>query len=116
MRRQLAELPPVADHTVAPHRYLFSGGHDRPKSWRNVRDAAPYQTGDVIYVVCGEGFALAYVHRVCAEPDGCGDYRECYDVRRETASGQFAKRYYRVHPGQVQRGYQRAGLAPDVPA
>jgi hypothetical protein len=115
-RLSLLEIPAANAFEVAPHRYLFSGGPDRPEGFKAVRNAAPYQTGDVIYVVHGSGFARAYVHRVWAEPDSLGDYRECYDVRRETKTGSFAKTFYRVHPGQVQRGYQRAGLAPDVPA
>ncbi len=114
-RRQLPDLPPVEYHSVAPHRYLFSGTDPRPEGHKAVRNAAPYRPGDVVYVVCGDSFARAYVHRVCAEHDAWGDYRECYDVRRETKAGAFSKKFYRVHPGQVQRGYQRAGLAPDVP-
>jgi hypothetical protein len=115
-RRQMPDLKPVNAYDLAPDRYLFSGNLDRPKTFNDVRKAAPYQEGDVVLVVYGAGFTRAYVHRVWAEHDAWGGYRECYDVRRETKAGHFAKNFYRVHPGHIQRGYQRAGLAPDVPA
>ena len=111
--KNFPELPSVAAFQVAPHRYLW----DYPciteellsLSWREVRDAAPYKAGEVVYVVDGDGgYRRAYIARVDACHDAYGDWRECYWVRPETKGGTFAKREYKAHPGFVQRGYQRA--------
>ena len=116
-RRTFADLPSVETFTVAPHRYLFNDGPERPASgYKAVREAAPYQPGEVAYAVDGDTFRRVYIVAVYAERDRYDDLREFYEVRPETKRGTFARRSYHAHPGYIQRGYQRAGLAPDVPA
>lgn len=123
MPRQ-SNLPPLRhcdDYPVAPHRYLWHRTKAEVEAevarttWAEVRDAAPYKPGEVVYVVWGDGFARAYVHAITCRRDGFGDLAEAYEIRRETKAGHWAKRVYTVGAGLVQRGYQRAGLAPDVP-
>lgn len=111
------KLGPVADYPVAPHRYLWdkTTPDDLAITWREVRDAAPYKVGEVVFVVYGDGFRRAYVGAVDVTKDRWDDWRECYQVFPETKAGQWSKLYYTAHPGFVQRGYQRAGLAPEMP-
>ena len=115
----LPALPPVASFEVAPHRYRYDAPFDPetplPLTWKEVKAASPYKPGEVVYVVYGDGFARAYIHALSCAHDDLGFLREAYEVRRETKAGEWAKRVYTVHPGQVQRGYQRAGLAPEMP-
>lgn len=108
------DLPPVATFTVAPHRYTWNREVPEPTSLTEARKAAPYQAGDVVYVVHGDSFRRAYVHQVIGTFDRYGDRREAYWVLGENKDGTFSKRAHKVYPGQVQRGYQRAGLAPDL--
>ena len=108
-------LKPVAEYQVAPHRYTWDREVPEPASLTEARKAAPYQAGDVVYVVYGDGFRRAYVHQVFAGFDSFGDRREIYWVLGENKNGTFSKRAHKAYPGQVQRGYQRAGLAPDIP-
>ena len=112
-----AKLDPVADYPVAEHRYLWSAplADPLPITWREVRDAAPYKIGDVVYVIHDDGFAKAIVIHVGVDKDSFGDWREQYKVCRETKSGAWSKMWQIAHPGFIQRGYQRAGLAPDIP-
>ncbi len=115
-RRTWPDLPPVEALPVAPHRYTWTRQIDTsPQTWREVRDAAPYQPGEVVYTVDGDGFRRAYIVRVDCDRDRWGDLRECYKVRPETKAGTWARREYTIHPGYVQRGYQRAGMAPEMP-
>lgn len=109
-RKTFPELPPVENFAVAPHRYLFNAPSPDvlPYTWREVRDAAPYKAGEVIYTVDGDTFRRAYIVRVDVTKNAYDDWREVYWVRPETKAGQFAKREYMAHPGFVQRGYQRA--------
>lgn len=124
MRTQnLPILPPVAEFTVAPHRYLYTElvgaeallGLPEP-TFRQVKEAAPYRAGDVVYAVYGDSFAKVYIHYVAARVNQYGDKVEYYIARRETKEGQWSKRTYECHPGYIQKGYQRAGLAPEMPA
>ena len=117
MRNKLQELAPVETYTVAEHRYLWNEPipDKYPESWREVRDAAPYKAGEVVYVAYGDGFTRAYIERVDVDYNRWTEWREFYWVRRETKKGLFAKVAYKAYSGYVQRGYQRAGLAPDVP-
>ncbi len=116
----LPELPPVADFEVAPHRYVYDklvgGAALTDPTYRQVKDAAPYKAGDVVYVAYGDGFAKAYIHYVGARRDRFDDKIEYYDARRETKKGVWAKKTYMIYPGYIQRGYHRAGLAPEIPA
>lgn len=121
MRAQnLPILPPVETFTVAPHRYLYDAPYDpeakQPTTYREVKAAAPYKIGDVIYVAYGDGYARAYVHDISCRRDRWDDLQEVYLIRRETKTGEFGKRAYQTFPGLIQRGYHRAGLAPDIPA
>lgn len=113
------QLGPVADYEVAPHRYRYDKPHDPeaaiPITWRDVRDAAPYKAGEVVFVVHGDGFRRAIIHLVDVTKDGADFWRECYRVFPETKAGQWSRLFYVAHPGFIQRGYQRAGLAPEMP-
>lgn len=115
----LPDLPAANGFKVAEHRYRwdaeFDPNKDLPLTWKEVKASAPYKKGEIIYMVYGDGYARAYIHDVTCVPDGYGFLREAYIVRRETATGAFAKRTNTVHPGQVQRGYQRRGWAPEMP-
>lgn len=118
--RNPPQLAPVAAYEVAPHRYLFTDPNFDPDApipytWREVRDAAPYKVGEVVYVVYGDGFRKALIHHVDADKDVYDFWREVYTVLPETKKGQWSKVFYKAYSGFIQRGYQRAGLAPDVP-
>ena len=119
MTRKLRNPPdfgPVADYPVAPHRYRWdTPSEDVPDNWRAVRDAAPYKVGEVVYVVYGAGFAKAIISLVDSAKTSHDEWRETYRVHRETKKGEWSKLFYVAHPGFIQRGYQRAGLAPDMP-
>lgn len=118
-RQNLPDLPPVIAFEVAPHRYLYDAPFDPetplPLTWKEVKAASPYKAGEVVYVAYGDGFARAYIHALSCAHDDLGFLREAYEVRRETKAGEWAKRTYIAHPGFIQRGYQRAGLAPEMP-
>jgi hypothetical protein len=106
---------PVATYTVAEHRYRWDREDLPPLTWRECRDNAPYKVGDVVYVVYGDGFRKAIIHRVDVGRDRWDDWREQYFVLPETTKGEWGKLGYVAHPGYIQRGYQRAGLAPEMP-
>jgi hypothetical protein len=115
-KSNLPNLPAANAFQVAEHRYRWDIADTTfPLTWSDVKASAPYKVGEVIYVVHGDGYARAYVHAVTCAKDGLDFWRESYIVRRETATGAFSKRAYMVHPGQVQRGYQRRGWAPEMP-
>lgn len=115
----LPKLPPVAQFEVAPHRYLYTksvGGESLINpTFREVKEAAPYKVGEVVYVAYGDGFAKCYIHYVAARVNYEGDKVEYYHGRRETKKGEWSKVAYNVYPGYIQRGYYRAGLAPEIP-
>jgi len=78
---------------------------------------APYQPGDVVYVPYAEAWRLAYVSHVFHEYDLYGDRRHKFRVHLANKKGdRFAISWIYVFPGQIQRGYARAGKAPDIPA
>lgn len=121
------ELPDPATLEVAPHRYLWTGMPDddergelamsrKPDALKRFKELVPYKAGEVVYVVYGDGFAKAYISYMFIGYDHFGDKREYYRVHRLNRDGKaFSKKWYYVYPGQVQRGYQRAGLAPEMP-
>lgn len=117
--QNLPDLPVVACFEVAPHRYLYTGlvGGEAltDPTYRQVKEAAPYKAGDVVYVAYGDGFTKAYIHYVGCRRDRYDDKVEYYDARRETKKGDWAKKTYMIYPGTIQRGYHRAGLAPEIP-
>lgn len=121
MARKVRNRPdygPVASYPVAEHRYAW----DKPTpddfafTYKEVREAAPYKVGDVVYVVYGDGFRKAIVYAVQVHMGNDGFWREAYAVFPETKSGEWSKLYYVAHPGYIQRGYYRAGLAPEMPS
>lgn len=120
MKRPLPDLPPVAAFQVAPYLYRYSAPvqDTYAQTWREVKDAAPYKAGDVIYAVDGDGYRRVFVVSVDVDRGAYGDWREFYWVRPETKAGTFAKRKYKAYSGFIQRGYQRAlGLdSTDTPA
>lgn len=115
----LPVLPPVAEFEVAPHRYTYTklvGGESLINpTFKEVKEAAPYKVGEVVYVAYGDGFAKCYISYVAARVNHEGDKVEYYFGRRETKKGEWCKREYTVYPGYIQRGYYRAGLAPEIP-
>lgn len=119
----------VSEATVAPHRYLYTGMND---DWRYSDDyktfmaGIPYREGEVVYI---EGYASdgpgkpakqaplkARVIGLFYELDRYGDRREKYRIQRETKKGTWSLLWEYTFPGQIQRGYQQAGLAPEMPA
>lgn len=117
------DIGPVSDYQVAPHRYLYTElvgaeallGVPEP-TYKEVKAAAPYKVGEVVYAIYGDIFAKVIITYVYAQRTIHGDLREVYMGRRETKKGTWHKRPYELHPGYIQRGYQRAGLAPEMPA
>lgn len=117
LARLSESLNPVADYEVAPHRYLYDAACPEafPTTYKEVVDAAPYKAGEVVYVVYGDGFRKAIIVYVGCSKDYYGDWREQYTVFPETKNGKWSKLYYEAHPGFIQRGYRRAGMAPEMP-
>ena len=114
-------LPPVTEFEVAPHRYLWNaptGAETLSVSDSmvpsKVRAAAPYQRGDVVWVIHGGGFIRAYIEHVLVRYKD-GDLVEYYRVRHENKNGQWSRVVKDAFPGYIQRGYYRAGLAPEIP-
>lgn len=119
----------VSEAEVAPHRYLYSGFDDDWRyadSYKEFMAGVPYKEGDVVYL---QGFASdgpgkpgkpapvkARVIGVFYERDRFGDRREKYRVQRETKKGTWSLLWEYTFAGPIQRGYQQAGLAPDMPA
>lgn len=100
---------------VAPHRYSWDDDSWTLNTYKAVKDAAPYKPGDVVYVVYGEGYIRARVLHVFVRRNHNEDYVEYYRVQLETKAGYWSKLWIESHPGLIQRGYQRAGLAPEMP-
>lgn len=108
---------PVSDCHVSRHKYFWNACPDYyPTKWEEVKAAAPYKPGEVVYVVYGDTFRRALIGRLTCKVADDGFLREAYEVHPETKAGRWSKRWYLAHPGYIQRGYQRAGLAPEMPA
>lgn len=114
---QWALLPLVKATSVAPHRYKWDGPifDNFLATWREVVNAAPYNRGEVVFVPDGNGYKRAIILSVGVRRNMYGDLVETYDVSAECKDGYFSRLYYAVHPGQIQRAYRRAGLAPEIP-
>lgn len=114
----------VENATVAPHRYLWAGtilpdgspakDLEDCESWREAKANIPYCVGEVVYVQYGDSFKKALIKDAfIGRNTFTGERREVYNVQYETAKGLWSKRWTRAYPGYIQRGYFRAGLAPD---
>lgn len=102
---------------VAPHRYLWSGDNGPTgleESVTEFKAKVPYKEGEVIWVERGGQAVKALIYRVLVDRDRFGDRQELYRVQVETANGTFSKLWENVWPGFVQRGYLKAGWAPDL--
>lgn len=121
---------PVSSYPVAPHRYTWDGAGDVDGSSHydeateqmvpplsEFLKASPYKAGEVVWIAYGSEARLAFIADVFHDYDGCGDRRHKYRVHMANVRGdRFAKTWFYTWPGMVQRGYARAGLAPDIPA
>lgn len=120
----------VADSAIAPHRYLWKGAPEIPAveypkgadrvtrgmyEHRHFMKHVEYHIGDVIYLEHNGAPILARVLRVFAERNRHDELVAKYRVQLATKSGLWSKVWIYAHPGPVQRGYQLAGLAPEMP-
>lgn len=117
----------VEDALVAPHRFLWSGAVGpngasvgdlwAARSYDEAKACYSYVEGDVVYIESGyDAVKFRIIARLYSYRDRHGDRAEVYRGVRETRKGLWSKQWEDVHPGFIQRGYQRAGLAPDVDA
>ena len=111
----------VEDTPVAPHRYLWTGTNDDYRDRdlvpriRDAKNMVPYQPGEVVYVKDGDAVKRARIMQIHFEMDRYGDRREKFKVQFETGNGLWSKLFSYTYPGPVQRGYQKLGLAPEMP-
>lgn len=110
--------PKRAIHSpIAPHRYTWDDDRPDPalardlKTWRAL---VPYKEGEAVYVDRGGKAVKALILDVFPDRDSAGFRRERYRIVVETAKGLWSRSWEYAHPGAIQRGYQRAGLAPDL--
>lgn len=108
----------VADFEVAPHRYTWTGFVDPPDGctiaeWKA---ALPYKPGEVVYVDIDGQPVKALIYLILSDRNVWGERRALYRVQLETKTGAWSKMWINAWASQIQRGYQRAGLAPDIPA
>lgn len=118
----------VEDTPVAPHRYTFEGSPDeldygvlirdgKAGATARWRESLAYKAGEVVMVAAGEVASRARILDVFPDfNDYMGEFRPKYRVQRETKAGTWSKVWEYTWPGFIQRGYQRAGLAPDLDA
>lgn len=113
--------PEAVDETpVAPHRYTW--GRKETEVFilgqgREFKKSVPYQPGEVVWVDRGDDTPVkARILMLFAELDHFGDYRAKFRVQFATAKGVWSKSWVYAWAGMIQRGYQLAGLAPDVDA
>ena len=110
----------VADLPVAPHRYHWDNPPpdlDDFDDYKAMKAAIPYSEGEVVYIERGGKAVRALIYVASyyrSDYDGCR--RAYFKVQVETAEGLFSKLWEKTWPGFIQRGYQLAGLAPDVDA
>ena len=118
MRGNAEPFKPVDAYEVAPHRYLWTAECDYrdADTYREFIKGVPYQPGEVVYIDHNGSATKAMIVRVFGERDRYGDRREKFAVSLANKKGdRFAKHWFYTWPGFIQRGYQLAGLAPDVP-
>ena len=107
-------LPPG----LAPHRLLYTNDPPSPETWKEAKQSAAYQPGDIIAVERDGKLRFAIVDYVMVSRDRFGDLQAYWRVRLFRKDGTLATPYRRqpyVWPGPVQRGYKLAGLAPEMP-
>lgn len=128
MTRTVKDWKPdrVADATIAPHRYRYEttlrAADEKPAKdleycadHKERKANLPYVAGEVVYIDHnGAAVKARIIHAFDWTRDNAGFIREQYNVQLETKAGLWAKVWMRAYPGTIQRGYQRAGLAPDV--
>lgn len=116
MARTVKDWQPdkVADSEVAPHRYTWSADLPDFRTWKECRDGAAYKPGEVVYIDRDGAAVLARVLCIIPYRDRFGDLKESYHVQLATAKGLWSRQWIQSWPGFIQRGYRRAGLAPDV--
>lgn len=128
MPRVVREWKPIMvdDLDVAPHRYRYTGtiGPDGQElkdvglcdEYREAMQNVPYREGEVVFVEGPKGKPeRALIHTVYLRRDRFGFRVERYKIQRQTAKGLFSKLWEQSAPGFIQRGYQQAGLAPEMP-
>lgn len=113
----------VADATVAPHRYLWSGNLNHSgepakeiylcDNWKECKANFGYREGEVIYLARNGKPVKALIITTMITRNHFGDRVEAYHVVVETKAGYWSKLWEEAHPGFIQRGYVAAGLAPD---
>lgn len=133
MTRMVKDWSPerVEDTELAPHRYRwdedrepvaveYRKGGDAMQRALDERKAfmaaVPYKVGEVVMVERGQRFERARITHVFTERNRHDELREKYRVQFATVKGLWSRVWFYVSPGEVQRGYQRAGLAPEMPA
>lgn len=114
----------VEDSPVAEHRYLWSGTVDAAgrvlpdtgtvDTWDEFKPLIPYAVGEVVWVEHRGSPRRARILHVMIEWDSFGSLREFYRVQLETKAGLWSRTWVNKWPGDVQRGYFAAGLAPDL--
>lgn len=109
------ELPPV---TAEVKPWIERDDVDDWSSYRNARENAHFQPGDVVWIAYGTEHRKAVVLDVFPESDGLASWRPKYRVVRLNQTGKtWAKTWYYTWGGVIQRGYLRAGaLPPDIAA
>lgn len=127
MSRSVKDWQPEAVEAtpVAPHRYLWTGTPDEADYGDLLRDGKgqararwaetiPYKKGEVVYMQHGDSFTRARILEVFPEfREYGGEWKPKFRVQRETKAGVWSKHWEYTYPGFIQRGYVRAGLAPD---
>jgi hypothetical protein len=113
-----------ADAPMAPHRYQYevtlrpdgqpAKDLDLCDTFAERKANYPYVTGEFVWIDRNGEAVRAHILHVAYNFNYPGERREYYTVQHETKTGEWSKNWIRVYPGDIQRGYQRAGLASDV--
>lgn len=107
----------VEEMQVAPHRYTWDDDdtsidvNEKLSVWKA---KVPYKEGEVVFVEHNGEAKRALIYIMRPERDRAGFRQEVYLCQIETADGHFAKQWTKVWPGGIQRGYFKAGRAPDL--
>ena len=111
----------VGNPDMAPHRYHYdtfdTGFRYLTDDYRVWKAAVPYKEGECIWIERDGAACRARIVHILHDRsyrERTGDRREVYRCQYETKAGKWSRNWTDAHPGTVQRGYQRAGLAPDV--